>query len=142
MKPDRRRHPQSDPPTTGSSGGPMATDPKIGSHRASRELAILIGGRAITAHSLRPLPLCTSARVPAVNHRRGRSFPGPPPAPRRAAGLTHEESTNPGNTAGPVLPHRPSEAPPVRTNHREGLVTCSTVATCTEKTTPVGQSVT
>ena len=50
--------------------------------------------------------------------------------------------TNPGNTAGPVLPHRPSETPPVLRNHREGLVTCSTVATCTEKTTPVGSTVT
>jgi hypothetical protein len=49
---------------------------------------------------------------------------------------------NPGNTAGPVLPHRPSETPPVLRNHREGPVTCSTVATCTEKTTPVGSLVT
>src|ERR1700749_414422 len=57
------------------------------------------------------------------------------------ARLAHK-GTNPGNTAGPVLPHRPSKTPPVLRNHREGLVTCSTVATCPEKTTHVGSLVT
>src|SRR5260370_19281942 len=39
----------------------------------------LIGGHAITAHSLRPLPLCTSARAPAIPRRMRRRIPGSQP---------------------------------------------------------------
>src|ERR1700733_7173952 len=58
------------------------------------------------------------------------------------APLGEKAQADPGNTAGPVLPHRPSETQPVLRNHREGLVTCSTVATCPKKTSPVGLLVT
>ena len=40
---------------------------------------------------------------------------------------------SPENTAGPVLPHRPSKTPPVLRNHREGQVTMFNV------TNPVGK---
>ena len=40
MKSDRRRHPQSDPPTTGSSGDPKGYRSMIASPGASREPAI------------------------------------------------------------------------------------------------------
>jgi hypothetical protein len=40
MKSNRRRHPHSDPPTTGSSGDPTGYRSKIASPRASREPAI------------------------------------------------------------------------------------------------------
>ncbi len=75
-----------------------------------------------------------------MRRRKKRHDPGPQPL--RTALSAQKAKTNPGNTAGPVLPHRPSETPPVLRNHREGLVTCSTVATRTEKTTPVGSLVT
>ena len=77
--------------------------------------------------------------LPCDTTRDERRVPGSQCITHCAFGL---ELATPGNTAGPVLPHRPSETPPVLRNHREGLVTCSTVATCPEKTTPVGLLVT
>ncbi len=130
----------SDPPTTGSSGDPRVTDQEIASHRASREPAILIR---------RPCHHCTFTASASALHERTRpchtTQDETPQFQDRSQSRTAPpaiQGTNPGNTAGPVLPHRPSETPPVLRNHREGLVTCSTVATCTEKTTPVGSLVT
>src|ERR1700761_2680819 len=83
-------------PTTGSSGGPMATDPRIASHRASRERAIF---------DRRPCRHCTltgsassamhKRTRPAAQRRMNRNLPGPPPAPCCAAGLAREERHKP-----------------------------------------------
>ena len=129
----------SDPPTTGSSGDPKVTDPRslASRFRASRRL------------KRRPCHRCTRIAAAATVHER--TLPCPTrqdETPHSRIAVSHllrlrpKQPANPGNTAGPVLPHRPSETPPVLRNHREGLVTCSTVATCTEKTTPVGSLVT
>ena len=81
----RNRHPQSDPPTTGSSGDPKGYRSKIASQKGVvRELAILKGSPAITAYSLRPLPLCASVRALALSHR-VRHIPGSRLAPHCGA---------------------------------------------------------
>ena len=135
----RIRHPQATRRQRGRAVTQRVTDPRSLAKRASREPAILIRRHAITASSLRPLPLCASGRALSMPLRLRHHIPGSRLAPRCGA---NRGVPNPRNTAGPVLPHRPSKTPPVLRNHREGLVTCSTVATCTEKTTPVGLLVT
>src|ERR1700722_11575526 len=69
-----------------------------------------------------PLLLACRVRVRRVPDRRQ----------PRTAQLASRRIT-PGNTAGPVLPHRPSKTPPVLRNHREGQVTMLNV------TNPVGK---
>src|ERR1700677_1327559 len=67
------------------------TDPRSLAHRVSREPAILRGGTAISQHRTYRLPWCLNT---------GPAGSGPPSAAYRNTAIS-------GNTAGPVLPHRP-----------------------------------
>ena len=111
------------------------TDPRslARERRASRRLTK--EDRHFTALTgVRPLR-AKRARLPTPQRRRSSSITWT--ADNRVAARSH-----PGNTAGPVLPHRPSKTPPVLRNHREGQVTMLYVTTRSGKTTPVGPIVT
>src|ERR1700728_2325597 len=113
----------SDPPTTGSSGDPGVTDPRSLARERHSEPAIDQRGQPFHCAHWRPPTLCKGARPDPATSRGCRSH-----------GLrTIACRKTPGNTAGPVLPHRPSKTLPVLRNHREGQVTVPNV------TTPVGK---
>ncbi len=76
MKSDRRRHPQSDPPTTGSSGDPKGYRSKIASQKGVARAGDFEKEPAITAYSLRPLPLCASARALSLLRGHRHRLPG------------------------------------------------------------------
>src|ERR1700744_4013864 len=140
MKSERRRHPQATRRQRGRAVTQRLPIKRSLASRVSREPAIEKEAMP-SLHAYRGRRHCARADAsPPLKARRNSTIQD-----RRhfATALSAQKArTDPGNTAGPVLPHRPSKTPPVLRNHREGLVTCSTVATRTEKTTPVGSLVT
>ncbi len=81
----RIRHPQATRRQRGRAVTQRVTDPRSLAKRASREPAILIRRPAITASSLRPLPLCASGRALSMPLRLRHHIPGSRLAPRCGA---------------------------------------------------------
>ena len=90
MKSVSRRHPQATRRQRGRAVTRRVTDPRSLANRASREPAILTRRPAITAYSLRPLPLCASARALTI--------------------ATQARAPPPGITARPALRRQPRES--------------------------------